>query len=460
MAQLNKTPVPTGPDTLTHEGAPAYTPRKQANLLKRLVNCCMLWEDTFYVDGKSIAQAIKEAVHAATPEEVSAIAIYARSQGKLRHAPLYLARELARHPNLKHAPTGIVSETIFQVIQRADELAEFLAIYWAETVKGRSKHNKGLGEPLSNQVKKGLRKAFLKFDAYQISKYNRDKAITLRDVLFLVHPEPTNEAQAALFKSLAADTLTPPNTWEVRLSGGEDKKAVFEDLLRTNKLGYMALLRNLRNMTEAKVDPKLVKAKILESAGKSRVLPFRFIAAAKHAVQFERELDQAMIASMAEMPKLNGLWRVLVDVSGSMDAPLSGKSELQRIDAACALAALVAGVTENCEVFAFSDNTARIPPRQGMALIDAIKNSMNHSGTYLGKAVTEVTATPYNGLIVITDEQSHDRVTTRLNPATSNYMINVGTDKPTVAFGDWTSLTGFSESIVDFIRELQNEEAD
>ena len=67
-----------------------------------------------------------------------------------------------------------MAETLTRVIQRADELTEFVAIYWSE---GKL--------PLSAQVKKGLAAAFRKFDAYALAKYNRENPVKLRDVLFL-----------------------------------------------------------------------------------------------------------------------------------------------------------------------------------------------------------------------------------------------------------------------------------
>ncbi len=198
---------------------------------------------------------------------------------KLRHAPLLLVREMARHATHRK----LVSETLAQVIQRADELAEFVAIYWKD---GRV--------PLSAQVKKGLAAAFPKFDEYALAKYDRGGPIKLRDVLFLAHAKPRDEAQAEVWKRLIAGELTAPDTWEVALSSGADKRAAWERLLREQKLGALALLRNLRNMREAGVDESLVLA-ALASMSTARVLPFRFLAAARYAPQWEEALEQAML---------------------------------------------------------------------------------------------------------------------------------------------------------------------
>ena len=259
---------------------------------------------------------------------MAALAIEARERFNLRHAPLLLLVALTR----TGAGTTLAADAITRVIQRADELTEFLAVYWRN---GR--------RPLSKQTKRGLARAFGKFDAYQLAKYDRDGPIRLRDVLFLTHPKPRDEAQAALWKALAERTLPAPDTWEVALSGGADKRSTFERLLAERKLGYLALLRNLRNMDEAGVNEALVREAILARRGGERVLPFRYVAAARAAPRFEPWLDEALMEAVLQGPVFGGRTLVLVDVSGSMAARLSSRSDLTRMDAAAALASVIPG---------------------------------------------------------------------------------------------------------------------
>src|ERR1043166_6183454 len=235
MATINRSKAGTGPRT--HEGAPAVTGNALA-LLRRSVLSCLLWEAEFDEDGESIADRIETAARAVTLEELAALSVEARSSFNLRHVPLLLLTVLIKRGSGK----AIVGETIAQTIQRADELTELLAIYW-----------KDKRCPLSAQMKRGLAGAFRKFDAYQLAKYDRANAVRLRDVLFLSHAKPKDEAQAALWKLLAANELPTPDTWETELSAGKDKGAVWERLLREDRLGYLALLRNLRNMVKVDV---------------------------------------------------------------------------------------------------------------------------------------------------------------------------------------------------------------
>lgn len=424
--------------TFTHEGAPAIplTPIKE---LRRAVLTCLLWEDQFYESGQDITTRIKELVMKCKPEDVSALAIESRTQHHIRHASLLLARELCRHPK---ASGRLVGDTIYNVVQRADELSEFLSLYWADKK-----------QPLSKQVKYGLQRAFHRFSEYQLAKYSRDKSIKLLDVMRLVHPKPEDEVQSAMWKRLRDGKLKTPDTWEVALSAGKDKKETFTRLIKEKKLGYLALLRNLRNMLQAGVDTNLINTAVLSGAKYSKALPFRFIAAARQAVSLEKTLDEAMQLSVSMLPKLSGKTIVLVDVSVSMvGTKISQKSELDRLDAAAALAILVNAMAEECVVYTFSTNVRQMPPRQGMALRDAIR-ATNHGNTFLGRAVQTMNNESYDRLIVITDEESHDPVP---SPKSLGYMVNVASYKNSVGYGPWIRLTGFSEAVVQWIQASES----
>jgi 60 kDa SS-A/Ro ribonucleoprotein len=443
MAHLNqikqRNPGLIGAALRTHEGAPAAPIDAEAEL-RRSVLACMLWEDQFYEDGVTIADRVAGLVPRVEAAKVAALAVEARERMKLRHAPLLLVREAARYVTHR----AVVAETLERVIQRADELAEFLAIYWKD---GR--------QPLSAQVKKGLAAAFCKFDEYALAKYNRDGVVKLRDVLFLTHAKPLTAEQALMWRQLIEGTLPSPETWEVRLSRGEQKREVWESLLIANRLGALALLRNLRNMQEADVEPELVR-QALEAIRVDRVLPFRFIAAARHAPQWEPWLELAMFQSLHAQAPLSGRTVLLVDVSGSMDGPLSGRSQMLRIDVAAGLAVLLREVAEEVSIYTFSEKLVRVPARRGFALRDAIVHSQPDSrthlgGTYLGRALDELRES-YDRIIVITDEQSHDRVP---EPRGRGYVINVASYRNGVGYGEWTHIDGWSESVVEYIRSAE-----
>lgn len=466
MAKLNR----AVPSVKTHEGAVAkhITPEQ---MLRRSVLSCLLWEKEFYEGGVTIANRIGDLVPKVDPMIVADLAILARTEMNLRHVPLLLVNNMLKHEDHRK----YVREVIAKVVNRPDEMGELLAMYFGGGAKNR---------PLASSLKKGLADAFCKFNEYQLAKYNRDEAIKLRDVLFLTHAKPVDDAQALLWKKLIGgfcencgqshynkDTqqidqstetcscykemrLTTPDTWEVALSSGGDKREHWERLLREGKLGALALLRNLRNMQSVGVTKEQIAA-AFDKTDLSKVLPYRYIAAARYAPNLENILEKGMFKSLKDAPMMEGRTVLLIDVSGSMDWKLSDKSDLNRIDAACGLAMLVREVCKDVEVFTFSTKLVHVPPRRGFALRDAIVGSQHHSSTYLGKSLTELhQKVKYDRLIVITDEQSHDKV---MDPKGTGYMINVASNKYGVGYGAWNHIDGFSEAVVKWIQELEND---
>lgn len=440
----------------THEGGPAFPYLTPEQTLVRSTMSCLLWEKSFYEDGVDIADRIVENVRLCKPEVVAALAIDAKEEYKLRHAPLLLTAALVKHNG--EAGTARVrlrlKDIIADIITRADELCEFLAIY----AKLNGVEPKAVKKKLSAQVKKGLAKAFDKFDEYQLAKYDRAKAITLRDAMFLCHPKPKTPEREALYKRLAQKDLATPDTWEVNLSAGKDKKETFERLLRERKLGELAFLRNLRNMSDAGVDEKLVEEVFWDKAGKkTKLLPFQFVAAARACPRWEKHIDDALLACTRELPTFKGRTVVLVDVSGSMDDKLSEKSQLSRMDAAGAIAMMVK--SDSLRIFTFSNALMEVPARGGMGLVDVIKASQPHSGTALKQAIDtlhDIAKVTYDRIILITDEQSSDGIT---DPRGRGYCINVGTCRNGVGYGKWTNITGFSERVVKFIHEREKQTA-
>ena len=425
----------------THEGAPSVSV-SAAKELRRTVMANMLFEDTFYESGVDSATRMATLIKSVPFPEAAQIAIDAREKMKLRHAPLFLVREMLRLHKGRQ-----MGDLIARVIQRPDECGELLAMYWKDKKDA----------PLTAQLKVGLARALKKFNEYQLAKWNKDGAVKLRDVLFLSHARPKDEAQKALFDKLAANTLATPDTWEVALSEGADKKATFERLMEEKKLGALALLRNLRGMLAAGVSEDAIRAS-LASMKAERVLPFRFISAAKYAPRLEDALEQAMFRCLAEVPKLPGKTALLIDHSASMQQAVSAKSEITRFDAAAALAMILRETAERCRVFTFSDRMVEVPPRRGFALVQAVREVINPAYTLLGAAVKKIYEIypECDRILVVTDEQSADRPP---HPQGLGYIINVGGYQNGIAYGPWISIDGWSEAVLDWVRASEEAES-
>ncbi|MBA7589750.1 hypothetical protein ES708_31839 [subsurface metagenome] len=261
----------------------------------------------------------------------------------------------------------LVRDLITRIIQRPDEIVEILSYYQeANKREGTKKLNK-----LSDPLCKGVAEAFHKFDEYQFAKYARDTEVKLRDALFLCHPKPKGKVEKALFKKIAEKTLDTPYTWEVELSkeDGKSKKEKWEHLIASGKLGYMAKLRNLRNMVEAGVDNLQIALDNLsnqEKVLKSRQLPFRFFSAYKEIAdvgEFKSSaimecLESAIFFSTNNIKGFDIDTNVLIacDMSGSMQTPISPKSKIQNFEIGLVLGMLLQNKCKSVITGLFGDS--------------------------------------------------------------------------------------------------------
>ena len=113
--------------------------------------------------------------------------------------------------------------------------------------------------------------------------------------------------------------------------------------------------------------------------------------------------------------------------------------------------------------------TMLIPPRRGFGLRDLL--SYNQTGKKIGgggiflKQVIEYVREKEQGeadrIIVITDEQDCDLVNkpTSAKPfGKHNYLINVAAYQHGIGYGEWVHIDGWSESVVDYIQEVERQE--
>lgn len=457
-------PAPHDP-TVTHNLAPAMPGMPPLEALRRSVLSCLLWEDTFYESGQTIAERIAglAADPSILPTELAALVGEAKHRHRLRHAPMWLTIAMLKRPDCR----PLMAEVIERVIARADEPAELIQLYLLANrrAQGQARNDKGrVAARLPKALKLGIARALPKFDAYQLAKWKGglDKPIRLRNVLKLVHPKPANPAEALLWQQAAADRLPRPDTWEASLAGGADKRATFTRLLETGKLGYLALLKNLHGMDAAGVDRVLVRKAIIERRGAWGVLPYQFLTAALAAPWFEDELWNAMASVVGGYGQLPGRTAVLVDISGSMSTSRVANGSITAAGFAGTLAALVPMMAEAVEFWAFDTELKRPPAElraEGGVKLARWYNDNAHGGTALGGAIRALSRKGgYDRLIVITDEQTTDRVET--GPGCElGYLINpVPYDRASYKVGHgmgWTTVIGFSAAVLRYIAEVE-----
>lgn len=454
----------------TYEGSPSATHlQTPLHQLRRLVMANMLFEGQFYVDGKTTADAVRVLANKVDFDQLALLAVEARSRFNLRHVPLLLLSVLIDRARVstdynQRYCRGVARAAVASTIQRPDEMGELIALYRAAfKMTGKMK--------LPSLMKAALADAFNKFDTFQLAKYaNRPAAISLRDVMFLVHPKPTGD-KAALFTSIANKTLTSPPTWEVQLSAGGNKKEVFEQLLSEKKIGGLAFLRNLRNMSEAGVSRKvMLEAFSTASRSMSRVMPFRFLSAAKHAGDYRQQLHDLFLETMGNRKKLGGSTLIVVDVSGSMTyGAISNYSEMNRAGAAAALAAIGREVCSDVAFVVTGNRSLQVNSTlRGLDAAEKLYDSREatqagHGGIYLHDCMNWCKQTfsdrEFERVIVITDEQDCGGISK--SPANAptlgkyNYLINVGAYSAGIAHDKWLTISGFSDAVFDYMLAVE-----
>lgn len=460
MSKVNPSLKPTSKfeETRLAGGSGALAARESNEaLLRRVVMANLLWEDIAYVDGKQVSNEIQRLLPLVDADSVYKIALEARKDQKLRHTPLFLASEMCKH----HPHSSLVGNLLPNIITRADMLTDFLAIYW-----GKKKH------PISAQAKKGLAEAFHNFNEYKFAKYDRDSAIKLRDVMFLCHPHPRNDYETALFKKIANRELETPDTWEVALSTGADKKATWTRLIEEGKIGGLAMLRNINNMKRAEVNRKVI-VKGLETLKSSMLLPLDFLKAARMNPEFEREIEDAMLASYANLPKLSGKTLFIVDVSGSMNSRMSSKSDFTRLDAAKAMAMLAASQCEDYSLVCTAGNDYTTTcaselvkyPKKGFGIftqIDECVKRLGGGGIFTRQCLEwcqTAVGEKFDRIIIFSDSQDCDLPQRRVPKpyGTHNYICDVSANSKGVNYrGCWDAeISGFSDHFLTFIASYE-----
>jgi len=322
--------------TVNEEGGLALKMDAKTEFFTRVLTA--LWKEPKFYDasgekGDEAIVALVGVMAKQDPEFVLKLAAYARNEMYLRTIPQVLLAEATAYPETKK----FVRKWTPSIIRRADELAAVIAYYQNRFGHIGNKSPKGM---LAWSLKKGVSDAFPQFDAYQLAKYDRDGVVKLRDVLRICHPKPKNSAQSEMWKMLLKRELPVPKTWETELSTKGSSKETWEGIIP--RMGYMSLLRNLRNLIQHGVDiapvlktltdPKRVRA--------SKQFPFRFYSAYR-MLQENGNLDElvvnrclealetALLVSADNLPHLPGVTFISADNSGSMSKTISEKSKVE-----------------------------------------------------------------------------------------------------------------------------------
>ena len=408
MSKFNTTMPKAKTLTENLAGGQAYSQSNELALVSLLLTSFV--NDQFYRNAQSSLEDLRKlSAKVKDKEFVAKAAIFARDRFGMRSITHALAGELTSQ--LEGAEWG--KNFYDKVVVRVDDMTEIMSYYLAyKTSKDSPK--------FPNALKKGFAKAFDKFDGYQLAKYKGEsKDVKLVDLVNIVHPVPTMRNKEAL-ESLIKGELKNTQTWESKLSQAgqvaeseEDltklKADVWSELLSTRKLGYFALLKNLRNIISQSPDSisaaceMLVDERMIKN---SRVLPFRFTTAydeisklgsSKEVRDVLVAINRALDISVCNVPKFDGETLVVMDVSGSM----SGRPS----EIASLFGAILAKVN-NSDVMTFS-TSANYKQYNPMDSVLTIRDGFKYSGGGTNfRAIFEKANKKYDRVIILSDMQA------------------------------------------------------
>jgi len=511
--------VTTTPTKVTYEGAPSFEMDYKLELYQAVATT-FLGEGKFYESGddraKRITRLVRRCVENNEAEFVAKLAVYVRERMYLRSVPVFLVVTLAKVlREVEGAEYKKVRALTMRVIQRADELREMFAA--AEAIFGDPKDNKTFKRIAPKALLKGIGDAFNKFDGYQFKKYSGGKgAVKFSDVMRVVHPTPENKEKSELFKQVMEGTLPAIDTWETKSSAlgqteyeteeakTEATKAMWQDHANSPKQGYMAKLRNLRNYTEHGVDLTNAIDHLTNplAVAKSKQLPFRFYTAYRElggqsmknrwyneyegsdktmgSPELLGALEDAFDLSVSNLPDLGDDVLIIVDQSGSMWSPVSGRSTAMCCEIGGVLGAavwynqvvnlgkkaMVAGFACSGKVYNWSKRTSSLSAAKQMMNTN-LGGSTNIQSAW--QAAKDAGLTP-STIIVLSDMQmtgsrgyyGYDKI---MNPEdygladanTLKISVNLqGYDNTPFAVNNgWYQLSGWSDRIFDLVDAMK-----
>lgn len=370
MSKFNKTNTRK---TTNRSGWTAYTMNEKEKLMTQVLTT-FFNESKFYGDTSNELVQLAEKLCMSDPLFVANLAVYARKEMHLRSVSHVLSCVVA-HVNESKKYIGYV---VGGITERADDITETLACYIIM-----------YGKPIPNGLKKALGRAMNKFTEYEFSKYNgKNKSVKFKDVLRICHPVPFSKLNEENFKMIVEDSLPIAKRWETELSARGNNKEVWEELIEKNRIGYMAMLRNLRNILNAspsniqKVYDKLSdKNEVL----RSKQLPFRFLSAyqnlpTKATSKVRDVLEEACEHSISNLPKLPGKTVIAIDMSYSMTERISNKSDVRCSDIAMMLGLIANKICEEAIVYVFNDGLEVLEVSHRSGILYTAMNGYNPDG--------------------------------------------------------------------------------
>ena len=459
--------------------------------LYQLITNSLYGNDTFYANDQKrverLETAITKCVVRGNLDFVANAIVYGRKVMNIRTMPIVAAVLFAKvvrdckkeYPDMKYV--------IRDVIRRADQLTDLFA--YALTVFGDKKH-------IPRAVLKGIGLAFHKFDEYQFAKYKGgNKTITLSAALRLSHPQNATPEQGAIFEKIIKDTLSIPDTWETKLSIngqlGHDKltdTALWTELLTSGKVGYLALMRNLRNIHNANVSLSVIREHVIDVitnpdlVQKNGMLPFQYDRAMMALDDCKTDIAKALRSAVATAvdhavvnmrPLGNRVW-IILDESGSMKHDSHDKQNKKLPNAAYIASHFVAALmkthnnVDKFHITGFATSARTIRPLKGNVydIQSTIYKNITGGGTAIKTALQEKSGLGFepDTVILLSDMEvdstawsTDTNVTSMFAPDCLKIAINLGSGEttPVSEKQGWMQLAGWSDNLFKLIPAIR-----
>lgn len=433
MSKFNQPVLKNQPATVNLAGGQAHAESAELALVSLLLTSFA--SDKFYEKEGAERTRLRDLVSRVDPLFAARAAVYARREFGMRSISHLIAASLAPYLSGLSWSAGFYDA----IVHRVDDMLEIGAL---ATQNGK----------LTNAMKRGFAAAIGRFDDYQLAKYRGEgKAFKLVDLVNLVHPVPNDGNRAAL-TALVGGELKNEATWEAKLStagqteGDEATKAAaktgaWTELIESGRIGYFALLRNLRNILMQAPEMTDKACALLADSGrikKSLVLPFRYMVAYDEvrAMPQSREtrkvleaLNTAVDLSCSNVPALDGDTLVVLDTSGSM-----GESDNRKSPAGIgALFSAVMLKAWKCDMMSFSDQAQYVGYNPSNSTIGIMEAFRFRSGGTNFHSIFQTARQKYDRIIILSDMQGW-----------------VGSRTPAAAFSEYKRRTGANPFVYSF----------
>lgn len=434
-------------------GGIGFKPSKELELAAVLLTT--LGSDKYYMSKEELFDQLDRLISECDNLFCAKAIVFARKQFGMRTISHYATSVLA-----KYISGEVWAKNFYNaVVNRPDDMTEIVACHLSRKQK------------ITNAMRKGFAEALGRFDGYALAKYRcENNEVKLVDVVNICHPKETEKNAGAITKLIHGE-LKSFDTWESELSAvGDDvdaKKSVWRRLLAENKLGYFALLRNIRNIITLG-DPNLkndvLTALLNEDAiRKSLVLPFRFSTAYKELAKIDadamRQISRACEIACSNVPKLPGKTLVALDVSGSMSFVADVAS----------LFAAVLVKSNDCDIIRFSEAAEYMNVNSDDSIM-TIKECLRFAGGGTNFIdIFNVADKKYDRVILLSDMQAWmDRYVSpsaayndykrKFNPDCKMYSIDLsGYGTLQLPEKNTYCLAGFSEKIFDIMKYFEDD---